>query len=543
MTETGPSKIARIPSEQDAVRRQLERILASSIFRASRQLGRFLEFVVAESLAGRGEALKQYTIATSALGRGEDFDPEADPVVRIEARRLRQTLAHYYAGDGKQDPIVIAVPKGHYAATFEQNPDITPRHSAEPVPMRPTADKEVVPGAQGPTIVQLAFSNLSRDPLLDDFADELTEEVASVLSRFDRVRLVGPFDSPVRFLDAQAIQEIGRRHGANFILSTSLQGSAKSVRVLPRLLSCYSARSIWSGNFSLSGDELADMRVREHKITHFVSVVADFYGVATTHWANQALRDPKSIPAHQEALALYRLMCSAGDPEIRENAVQACNRALARWPEDPIANMLLTDLYLTAYANDAAEGTDTLARAEACARRAVASEPALATPHFVMASVHFFKREQRLSLMEFEEAHRLNPYGLDLAAWIGQYYCCLGEWERGIALLRKSLERGLENPLPLAALALDCYRRGDYEGAWVEAGRIHHSFQIWGHVLRAASLGQLGRLDDARRELTQLQRICPDIHGQGRELLRRSINSDELVDHVIEGLDKAARDT
>lgn len=147
------------------------------------------------------------------------------------------------------------------------------------------------------------------------------------------------------------------------------------------------------------------------------------------------------------------------------------------------------------------------------------------------------------SLGPLAEAHRLNPYSIDSAAWIGNYYCFLGEWERGSALLRESLELGPENPLSLMALALDHYRQGDFEAAWAMASRIHHSFQIWGHALRAASLGQLGRLEDAHWELTQAQRICPDLHGQGRELMRRVFYSDELVDHVFEGLDKTARDT
>ena len=543
MIDSGSSKITRLPGERDAVRRQLERILASSAFQASRQLARFLGFVVEESLAGRGEALKQYTIATCALGRSDDFDPEADPVVRIEARRLRQTLEQYYTDDGKHDPILIAVPKGHYAATFSQNSAAEPRQSAEPVPLRPTEEKVAVPGAQGPTIVQLAFNNLSRDPLLDDIALELTEEVASALSQFECIRLIGPFETPSRSLGDQAAQDIGRRHGADFILKAGLQGSATAVRVLPRLLDVHVGQSIWSESFSLTEDELTDISARERKLTQFISIVADFYGVATTHWANRVLRDPASIPAQHEALALFRLAYTAGDPEIFDRAVQACERALGRWPEDPIANALLADLYIASYANDASLGRGTLERAEAHARQAVAYEPALQLTHFVMAEVFFFKREIELCLAELAEAYRLNPYSIDSVAWIGNFFCFVGEWDRGTDLVRNAVELAPEKPLPRLALVLDCFRKGDYDNAWVEAGRMHQAPMIWGHALRAAILGQLGRLDEARRELSQLQQVCPDFHGQGRELMRRMFNSDELVDKVFEGLDKAAGKT
>ena len=107
------------PPSEDEMRVALQRILASPGFTATPRRRAFLSFVVEETLAGRGDALKGFTIATAVFGRDETFDAKADPVVRLEARRLRQDLDSYYVGPGAADPIWISIPKGGYLPCFE----------------------------------------------------------------------------------------------------------------------------------------------------------------------------------------------------------------------------------------------------------------------------------------------------------------------------------------------------------------------------------------------------------------------------------------
>jgi hypothetical protein len=102
----------------EEIRQELSRIVNSSPFRDANRLTSFLSFVVGMTLAGNGGKLKAYTIAVEALGRGTDFDPQTDPIVRVEAVRLRQALARYYSGIGRDDPLVIEVPRGSYVPAF-----------------------------------------------------------------------------------------------------------------------------------------------------------------------------------------------------------------------------------------------------------------------------------------------------------------------------------------------------------------------------------------------------------------------------------------
>ncbi|UOK71772.1 hypothetical protein [Ancylobacter polymorphus] len=102
----------------EAVRHALALVLGSDELRSSPQLGNILRFVVEATLEGRREAIKGYTIAVEALGRDASFDPQADPIVRVEATRLRRALERYYAGAGAGDEIEIAIPRGSYVPQF-----------------------------------------------------------------------------------------------------------------------------------------------------------------------------------------------------------------------------------------------------------------------------------------------------------------------------------------------------------------------------------------------------------------------------------------
>ncbi len=128
-SDAGASRPARRELSDSAVRAQLGRILASTIFSRSQQLRRFLSFIVDRTLAGQGHTLKEAVLAHELYGKGTDFDGGADPVVRVDARRLRDKLREFY--EDSSDPVVISLPKGTYVPVFEWTSDA--RTEAAPV--------------------------------------------------------------------------------------------------------------------------------------------------------------------------------------------------------------------------------------------------------------------------------------------------------------------------------------------------------------------------------------------------------------------------
>src|SRR5579863_5111717 len=98
---------------------QIQRILTSATFRNSITLQQLLQFLAAKAFEPGGDTLKEYTIGVEAFGRSADFDPKIDTIVRVQIHRLRQKLSEYYESEGRRDPILVEIPKGHYVPTFE----------------------------------------------------------------------------------------------------------------------------------------------------------------------------------------------------------------------------------------------------------------------------------------------------------------------------------------------------------------------------------------------------------------------------------------
>ena len=127
------------PSPED-IRAHLAQLLGTAAFPASDRRRRLLAYVVEQTLAGHGDRLKAFDLAVAVLGRNAGFDPQHDPIVRVEVRRLRRDLEHYYLTDGRDDPIRITIPKGHYVPAFARaGLTFTPEAEVEAVAPPPTA--------------------------------------------------------------------------------------------------------------------------------------------------------------------------------------------------------------------------------------------------------------------------------------------------------------------------------------------------------------------------------------------------------------------
>lgn len=99
---------------------QVERIVTNELLRGSEALCRILRYLGIQAVEQPGVAVKEYRIATEAMGRPADFDPKVDACVRVNIGRLRSRLVRYYAGPGAKDPVVITIPRGSYALALRE---------------------------------------------------------------------------------------------------------------------------------------------------------------------------------------------------------------------------------------------------------------------------------------------------------------------------------------------------------------------------------------------------------------------------------------
>src|SRR6266852_5923430 len=166
-----------------AVRGQLERILASTTFKQVDRLKRFLSFIVLESISGRSTELKEYVIGVHVFGKEPSFDPRTDPIVRVQARRLRAKLVRYYQEDGRGDEVIIDLPKGGYAPVFK------PREISVVAKRSITATL-----VSRNTVSVLPFVNHGGQEL-DSFCLGVREEIVHSLARFPNLRILALEDS------------------------------------------------------------------------------------------------------------------------------------------------------------------------------------------------------------------------------------------------------------------------------------------------------------------------------------------------------------
>lgn len=176
---------------EDLTQAQVERILHSDTFRNSDVLRRLLRFLADKSISGEADQLKEYTIGIDALGKPSSYDPRQDSVVRIQVGRLRQKLADYYRTEGKDDPMIVDLPKGRFKLNCEPRPEPQPPEVAlEPVPVPSLKAKPfdwrrvalamavllaVVAAAGIYEGVQLAAERASNAPLRAAWTPELNE--------------------------------------------------------------------------------------------------------------------------------------------------------------------------------------------------------------------------------------------------------------------------------------------------------------------------------------------------------------------------------
>ena len=295
-TDDFAGKIDSSALDSDAVQEQLKLILTNPEFTANQRRKDFLSYVVEETLAGRSERLKGYSIAVSVYERNENFNADADPVVRLEARRLRRELEHYYLTSGRRDPIKISIPKGAYVPVFEmQAPQVPERADvgpAEPQPLPPKPQKitptaialvsavaalaligsiaflvlfdppakEPAATAAGPwgdvpVVAVLPFDALGESASVKQAASGLAEDIITDLTRIQSLRVISHSSTSLLAANAKDTQKLGKMAGATHVLRGSLQFKKDKFRLNASLIEVASQQQSWAERFDYSVDE------------------------------------------------------------------------------------------------------------------------------------------------------------------------------------------------------------------------------------------------------------------------------------------------
>ena len=518
----------------EAIRAQLERILQSTEFRGSDKQRKFLSFVVEETLAGRALQLKGYTIAVSVYGRKENFDPQVDPIVRVEAGRLRRALEHYYLTAGKNDPVRLEIPKGAYVPIF-QMVQISPSGA-----QRLTCEGEDLSRSAGPSIAVMPLINFTGDKEQEYFADGLTEELTSELCRYQDFQVIAS-QSTMQFKGQKADpKEVGRNLGVQFVLAGSVHWNLKTVKANIRLLDTSTGAQIWGENYkeNLTAHDLIVMQ--EDIAQRVAGVIADQYGLLSRRLSRESRKKaPADLEAYDAVLRFYHYE-TVLTPEAFKEALEALERAVEIEPEYGLAWAMLGHLYADNYALGFCQIETPLENALAFAQKGVALAPENQFARDALTLVHFHRGPKELFLKNAEQTIALNPNSPYVVGVAGWHMALYGEWQRGLALMEKGMKLNPYYPSWFhLAPCIYHYSRGEYENAFNQALKFNYPELFWDPLMRGAALGQLGREDEARAAVGELLKLDPDFATRGRQMIRNYVKVDEVADAIVEGLRKA----
>jgi TolB-like protein len=520
----------------DEVRVQLDRILGHRDFEASDRTRRFLRFVVEEALAGRADRLKGYTIAVEVFGRDKDFDANLDPIVRIQAGRLRRALEHYYLVAGGQDPIVISVPKGGYAPEFSR---VESAAGSQRAPAESPFD--FIPRLPlGVAVAVLPLRELAVDQESRFFAEGLRGEFCQELSRYQDLVVIPCRRDTLQDAGGTGHAGLSRTLGARFLLEGSVRRGEDQIKVSAWLIDGPGGQQVWSRSFTspLSPGRLIETQAEIARTV--AAVIGSELGVISQRVADEARRSaPASLATYEALLRFYDYNVTL-DPEAGRQCAVALRAAVEREPEHGPLWSGLAALLQQAYVLDVPGAQDPGGQAAEYAQRGAALAPGSQMARGVLARNYFLQRERTAFLRETEVALRLNPGSPVFVGTAGYSLILAGESRRGRPLLERAIALNPCHPGWFNhALFVDDYMRGDYESALQQTLKPAFEVRLWGPLLRAAVLGQLGRSAEAGAAASGILELVPDFEARSRELTHRPILSDEIVEALLEGLRKA----
>jgi serine/threonine-protein kinase len=516
---------------------QAERISASSGFARSDGLARFLRYVVEHSFDGDFGQLKETVIGVEVYGRPPAYDPKFDPVVRMQAAKLRSKLTEYYAGPGSQDPIVIELPKGSYVPLIRTAGRVVPRLTNWRWIAIGTLAALVVTGlwiwrsrrAPPSSIAVLPFVNLSERPENEYFSDGLTDEIIQSLSTVEGLAVKSRTSSFAWKGKRQDIREIGAKLQAAVLLEGSVNRTPERLRVNAQLIRVSDESTLWSNSYDRP---MKDVFAIQDEIARSIvtALRMKLGGGQRRYSANLEAYDPylkglsllnhrggfeaaKSVPFFEQAIAkdasyapafagialVYASITYWGQGELDQYDPRmraAAERALELDPLLPDAHLVLAVVHDHDFAWDDAEGEY---------RRALQINPNYALAH-QWYGLDLTRRERFVeALHEIRLALKLDPLSLHAREILAYAYLFSGRYGEAAAQARDILAVDPTFPRARMVLGRALFFSGEREagirelyahnphGAWIGyayavAGRRQAAMEVLDYLTRQAAV-------------------------------------------------------
>lgn len=520
---------ANHPSEA-AIRDQLERILSSAQFASAETARKLLRFVVEETLEGRADRLKEYTLATDVFRRDASFDPKTNPTVRVEASRLRRRLEHYYLTLGRRDPVLIEVPKGGYVPAFQPHADVL--HLREDlVELRKGTQSDevtaslITPLPGGPSIVVTPFKTLGGSETV--FGDGITVEIVTALSRFRELHLIGR-STAFRYRGDLDPAQLRGDLGADYVLSGSVRRAEQRVRVHAELSSGQDGGLLWAEEYERKLSASAIFEVQEEIASQVVATIAQPHGVIARPELVAAQRKlPERLDAY-DCLLLFYDYAANRSPEGHGRLRSTIETEVTESPDVASLWAALSFIHLDTWrfgynVSDSREAARE--RAVDMARKAVKLDPLHSLGYHASFLSCFACGDHKGFREAGTRCLELNPNDSDVLADYGLHLTMSDQWASGMFLLKVAVSLNPEPPdwywFPFFLWHFD---RGEFDAALDMALRCRSEKFFWTHAMHAMAYAALDMEEEAAAAAGRLLEEYPGFPSVAREELARWVS-------------------
>jgi len=498
-----------------AIQEELQAVLGDPLFLGAGRASKFLQFIVEETLAGRDHRLKEYTIGVEVFQKGEDFLPQADPAVRIEAGRLRKRLEQYYLSQ-REGFIEITIPKGGYIPHFKTRTPPTSsgngQHQGEKKP---------------PSLAIHPFDSATpKETSL--FADLLTQELKKSIGNSGDFLLLGEKEGKADYL---LTGKIFRRRGSLLLYCDLICQEDGSI--------------LWTESFPLKSPGGFPIRMAEALAEQVAALVTGRGGVLYD-LIGEEMQNTDEVPGNILGIRiLYILHKKRMEPGMAGRIRIAIERLLAQQEDRGDLCALLSQVYWdfcmdidwNALVNR--DESFNFCRDKALKWRDEAmrldpdGEDTLVCG--LRSSFHTGDFEGlQIAAEKLFRSGRASPFSMATGALL---YGISGGWETGKAILDDCMPLITHHPGWFHHLHCQYFlRQMDYEEVMEKARLFGQGDILWYYIYSSAALGLLGRKEEGDVFLKEFFRQCPGAKRGVKNFLSSYVGVPELLDLVISGL-------
>jgi TolB-like protein len=441
-------------------------------------------------------------------------------------------LKEYYYDTGKNDPIIIEIPKGSYIPLFQPKNKIENYNSNGVEKTKPTRFK--------PVVAVFPFRNISQDSSRDFFADGLGEQLSTELTLFHDLAVISYNSSRHIASKTNDVIEAAKLLGAKYVITGTIQHDNKQIRIWVQLILSDNGEQLWARSFQRNNTASGIFEIQNEIVKSILTAIGGYYGVITRDMMKvQHGNHINGIESH-DAVSLYYHYQKVWTSEALQKAINALEAAVKADAEYALAWAMLGELYLDDKVLAFKKIKNPLEEGLKCALRAVNIDPNCQHAYQALAWIYLFYHNREECLKSVDKCITINPNASDMWGAMGFALICAGEFDRGFILLQDAVQYNPYGPWWFnVGFVFHYLYKKDYQNAnhWVE--KIDMPQLLWDPLLKASVQGHLNRTEEGGKNLKLLNQMLPDPANRVKNIIESFLLSNDLNKEILAGLRKA----